>query len=167
MSSGGCVALQMAFACLSTTLARVESTMSAHISSCLPRLPRNLYSTFSVPSTCSNGRTHVGKEASPWQYAAKDARRRIHARMISNGLGFSSFFLLGCRPINRSLFCSYSIDCAEPPVLGWQTSCSTHCSGADGPLWQALGCDVKAALTVPDGLSFAVCRGSSFKVPRL
>lgn len=41
----------------------------------------------------------------PWPCAAEDARRRIHARMISNGLGFSSFFLLGCRPINRSLCC--------------------------------------------------------------
>ena len=75
----------------------------------------------------------------PWPCAAEDARRRIHARMISNGLGFSSFFLLGCRPINRSLCCSYSIDCAAAPVHGRQTSCSTRCGGAVGPLRQALG----------------------------
>jgi hypothetical protein len=64
-SSGGCVALQMALACLSATVARVESTKSARIISSRrgPRLPRNLCCTLSARSRCSNGRTHVGEEA--------------------------------------------------------------------------------------------------------
>ncbi len=154
----------------STRLARVEweraAVMSAHISRCLA-FPRSLCLISPASSTCSNGagacRREREREGAPLAMCLvrEGCVKRLHARMISNGLGSACVFQGFCWAAGRSSDAS----------AAWTANgfCSRRSCVVLGGRPEPAEVTVKASLTVPGGLSFAACRGThegAAKVPR-